>query len=421
MLTTKPTPRVGLTSALLLLVSLGAGNAARAAATCEGFDALPTTLELTTGLQHTLQMPATITRLAVGNPAVADVQLLDGAAVLITAQQSGVTNVSVWSTCDAQPFQSMLFVHDVATSTATTALNQPVSTDGALPLPNQVQTDIRFVEVSRTKLQDVGINLLGAGSRNFLFGAPGTAPGTVPIGSVGSLTPGLPMPLSDSGFNIVWGGGSNKVLAAINALEGSGFAYTLSRPSLVAMSGQSASFLAGGEFPVPVPSSNSNNFSIQYKEFGVRLSLTPTVVGPDRILLKVAPEVSELDFNNGVTIAGTTVPALNVRRTDTHVSLRSGESFVISGLISTSNSGAVDKLPGLGDVPVLGAFFRSSRIDREERELLMIVTPHLVQPLAADATLPTLPGEGLRNYQPSVFEQLLFENGDFDPNRGLSR
>src|SRR5690606_15472237 len=162
-------------------------------------------------------------------------------------------------------------------------------------------------------------------------------------------------------------------------LEGSGFAYTLSQPSLVAMSGQSASFLAGGEFPVPVPMSNSNNFTIQFKEFGVRLTLTPTVVSANRIILRVAPEVSELDFNNGVSVAGPSVPALNVRRTDTGVQLANGESFVISGLVSTRNQAMVDKLPGLGDVPVLGAFFRSSRIDREERELLMIVTPHLVQ------------------------------------------
>lgn len=414
MLSTKPMPRPTLHCALLLLASMGGFSSLHAAEVCEGFAELPSNLQLNTGLQHTLQLPAPITRLAVGNPAVAEVQLLDGDAVLITAQQSGVTNISVWSDCAVQPFQSMLFVRDPAP--ATTALSEP-----ATAVPNQVQTDIRFVEVSRTKLQEVGISLLGAGSHNFLFGAPGTAPGAVPIGSVGSFTPGMPMPLADSGFNIVWGGGSSKVLAALNALEGSGFAYTLSRPSLVAMSGQSASFLAGGEFPVPVPSSSSNNISIEYKEFGVRLSLTPTVVGPDRIVLKVAPEVSELDFTNGLTIAGTTVPALNIRRTDTNVSLRSGESFVISGLISTRNAGVVDKLPGLGDLPVIGAFFRSSRMDREERELLMIVTPHLVQPLAADAPMPELPGEVLRDYQPSLFEQLLFENGDFDPTRGLSR
>lgn len=182
------------------------------------------------------------------------------------------------------------------------------------------------------------------------------------------------VPLNNNMFNIVWGGGSSKVLGMLNAMENSGFAYTLARPSLVAMSGQSASFLAGGEFPIPVPNGEGNGISIEYKEFGVRLTLTPTVVGSDRILLKVAPEVSELDFTAGITIAGTAVPALNVRRTDTSISLADGESFVVSGLISTKNSSQVGKFPGLGDIPILGAFFRDSQINREERELLMVVT-----------------------------------------------
>ncbi|MCY1398652.1 type II secretion system protein D [compost metagenome] len=115
------------------------------------------------------------------------------------------------------------------------------------------------------------------------------------------------------------------------------------------------------------------------------------------------------------------MPALNVRRTDTSISLADGESFVISGLISSRNTAAVDKFPGLGDLPVLGAFFRASRLDREDRELLMIVTPRLVQPLAADARLPDLPGERLRRYDPNFFELYFLENGDFDRRAGLSR
>ncbi len=171
---------------------------------------------------------------------------------------------------------------------------------------------------------------------------------------------------------------------------------------------------------MPIPSSGSDSLSIEYKEYGIRLNLTPTVIDRNRIHLKVAPEVSELDFSNGVVISGTQVPALNVRRTDTSISLADGESFVISGLINTTNRSMVNKLPGLGDIPVLGAFFRNSDMRREEKELLMIVTPRLVNPLAADALLPELPGEKLRNYDPSALEMLLFENGDFDRFDGLS-
>ncbi|MFA5496284.1 MAG: type II and III secretion system protein family protein [Porticoccaceae bacterium] len=392
--------------------------AAQSEASCALLTQTPAVLEMAPGTHRELSLPVQVQRLAVGNPAVADVRLTDKNTVLITANEGGVTSLSVWTGCASQPRQSMVFV----LGEGTLALTRPLPAEEAGPaLPSQVQTDIRFVEVNRTKLREVGVSLFGTGSNNFLFGSPGTAPPSVPVGGVGALTPGAPVPMSATGFNIVWGGGSSRVLGALNALENSGFAYTLARPSLVALSGQSASFLAGGEFPVPVPSAGSDTVSIEYKEFGVRLSLTPTVVGPDRITLKVAPEVSELDFNNGISIAGTTVPALNVRRTDTNISLASGESFVISGLISASNVGAVNKLPGLGDIPVLGAFFRSSRIDREERELLMIVTPHLVQPLAVDARLPDLPGEQLRRYDPSVFEQLFLESGDFDRTPGLSR
>jgi pilus assembly protein CpaC len=279
-------------------------------------------------------------------------------------------------------------------------------------LPSQVQTDIRFVEVNRTKMQEASTSIFGMG-KDFLFGSPGSF-----ISNAENVITGGPV-ANGKYFNIGFGGG--RVKALINALEGSGFAYTLARPSLVALSGQSATFLAGGEVPIPVPSSGSDNVSIEYKEFGIRLTLTPTVVGRDRIMLKVAPEVSELDYTNAVNIAGTLVPGLNVRRTDTSISLADGESFVISGLISSRNSAQVNKFPGLGDIPVLGAFFRDSNTTSEEKELLMIVTPHLVQPLAANAQLPALPGEKLRNYDPNWYRLYFLENGKFNTRSGLSQ
>lgn len=408
---------------LLALGALTAGLAgtpalAQTATGCAALGQLPGTFEVRQGEHRQLQLPVPITRIAVGNPEVAEARLLNRDSVLLLGQGPGVTTVSLWTRCASTPQQSMLFVEGAATA----ALARPLLPDSTDPvLPSQVQTDIRFVEVNRTKLKEVGIRIFGTASNNFLFGSPGSSLVTdVPVGGVSGVTPGAQVPLSADGFNILWGGGSSKFLGALSALENSGFAYTLSRPSLVALSGQSASFLAGGEFPVPIPSSGSDSLSIEYKEYGIRLNLTPTVIDRNRIHLKVAPEVSELDFSAGIQIAGTQVPALNVRRTDTSISLADGESFVISGLINTSNRSAVDKLPGLGDIPVLGAFFRNSSMQREERELLMIVTPRLVNPLAADAGLPELPGEQLRNYDPSVFEMLLFENGDFDRLNGLS-
>ncbi|MFK0093025.1 type II and III secretion system protein family protein [Pseudomonas sp. NPDC090592] len=384
---------------------------------CEAFNQLPSVIEIDQGLQQELRLPLAITRVAVGEPKVADVQASGERGVVVTAVGQGNTSLMLWTACAPAPHRAMLFVKGRASA--------DMAEDSFLPsqdaqLISQVQADIRFVEVRRSKYKEAGARLFFKGSNNSLIGSPGTVPGTsVSPGSVPNVTPSIP--LDDTVFNIVWGGGSSRFLAMINALENSGFAYTLARPSLTVLSGQTASFLAGGEIPIPVPSAGSDNVSIEYKEFGVRLALTPTVVSQGRITLKVAPEVSELDYSNVVTIAGTQVPGLTVRRTDTSIALADGESFIISGLVSNNTRSAVDRLPGLGSLPVLGAFFRNSAMRREETELLMIVTPHLVQPLAANARLPQLPGENLRTYDPSWGRLFFLENGNFDGKGGLSQ
>ncbi|MGH8379716.1 type II and III secretion system protein family protein [Pseudomonas sp.] len=384
---------------------------------CAGLAQVPAVIEIDQGLQQELRAQVPITRVAVGDAKIVDVFASGDDAVLLTAMSPGATSLMLWTACSKTPLQSMLFVKGVATADlAESAL--PPSQDPSLP--SQVQADIRFVEVNRTKFKEAGARLFFKGSNNSLIGSPGTTFNTLARpGRVADVIGGVP--LDNDVFNIVWGGGSSRFLAAINALENSGFAYTLARPSLVVLSGLTASFLAGGEIPIPVPSSGSDSVSIEYKEFGIRLALSPTVVSRDRITLKVAPEVSELDFVNAVNIAGTLVPGLTVRRTDTSISLADGESFVISGLISSTTRSAVDKFPGLGNIPIIGAFFRQSRLMRDETELLMIVTPHLVQPLAANAQLPSLPGEGLRNYDPSWGRLFFLENGDFESRSGLSQ
>lgn len=390
----------------LMLSSLPVGMALAAPGNCSALGQLPAVVEVGEGLQQELQSPVAITRPAIGDPKIADVRVNGDRHFLLTGVASGATSLMVWTACASTPRQSMVFVKGRATS-ALTSLSLSPSEDPLLP--SQVQTDIRFVEVSRTKLKEASTRLLGTG-KNFFLGSPNLLSPSEGV---------FKLPVSTDSFNVGFGGG--RVSAMINALERSGFAYTLARPSLVAMSGQSASFLAGGEVPVPVPSAGSDTISIEYKEFGIRLTLTPTVIDRNRITLKVAPEVSELDYSNAVIIQGIQVPALTVRRTDTSVSLADGESFVISGLISTNNRSTISKFPGLGDIPILGAFFRDSNISREEKELLMIVTPHLVQPLAANAQLPSLPGEKLRSYDPNWFRLFFLENGNFDRRSGLSQ
>lgn len=390
----------------LLLSNLSAGGAVAATGNCSSLGQLPAALSVGEGLQQELQSPVAITRLAIGDPKIADVHLNGDRGFLLTGITSGTTSLMVWTACSNTPRQSMVFVKGKATA-ALTSLSLAPADDPSLP--SQVQTDIRFVEVSRTKLKEASTKILGMG-KNFFLGSPNLA---FPTPSTFKL------PVSADQFNIGFGGG--RVSAMINALESSGFAYTLARPSLVAMSGQSATFLAGGEIPIPVPSSGSDTISIEYKEFGIRLTLTPTVIDRNRISLKVAPEVSELDYTNALVIQSIQVPALTIRRTDTSVSLADGESFVISGLISSNNTTNISKFPGLGDIPILGAFFRDSSVNRQDKELLMIVTPHLVQPLAANAQLPSLPGENLRNYDPNWYRLYFLENGNFDRNNGLSQ
>jgi len=181
--------------------------------------------------------------------------------------------------------------------------------------------------------------------------------------------------------------GNFSVDVAINALEQKGLIRSLAEPNLVALSGDTASFLAGGEYPIPVPGS-LGTVTIDYKTYGVGLSFTPTVLKDGVINLMIKPEVSQLDFAHTVQIAGTSVPPLIVRRASTTIELRDGQSFVIGGLLQNVSSNAQDQLPWLGDVPVLGALFRSAQYQKNETDLAIIVTPRLVR--------PTRPGDVVR-------------------------
>jgi pilus assembly protein CpaC len=182
--------------------------------------------------------------------------------------------------------------------------------------------------------------------------------------------------------------GGLSIDVALNALEQKGLARSLAEPNLVALSGDTASFLAGGEYPIPVPQ-GQNGIGIMYKTYGVGLAFTPTVLNGSLINLKIEPEVSELDPSHPVSIGGVSVPPLIVRRASTTVELRDGQSFVIGGLLQNNSTTAQDQLPWLGDVPVLGALFRSASYQKNETDLAIIVTPHLVRPIAPGTPIKT--------------------------------
>jgi pilus assembly protein CpaC len=232
---------------------------------------------------------------------------------------------------------------------------------------------------NRTATGDLPITNTGGGlfsQPNVRQGGPNVSQVTIsPIEVAGVLSGTAP-------FGVVVSkllAGGLEVDSIINALEQKGVARSLAEPNLVALSGDTASFLAGGEYPVPVPGT-LGTVTIDYKRYGVGLAFTPTVLGGSLINLKIEPEVSQLDFSHLVTVAGIAVPPLIVRRASTTVELRDGQSFVIGGLLQSVGQNAIEQLPWIGDVPVLGALFRSASFQKNETDLAIIVTPRLVRP-----------------------------------------
>lgn len=371
-------------SSLALSIFLLGQSAALQAASCDNPSAeLAPLFSVMEGAQETISLPGQITRVSIGEPATADIALIDSKTILLQGRKAGSTSLFVWTKCQTDPLRTQVAVQAPASVADVLA---PITPEALEELPSQVQVDIRFVELSKSRLRELGVQLNRLTSNFNLTSA---------------AAQGNP-------FSVFLSKSNGKLTAAIDMLEQTGYAYTLSQPSLTALSGQSATFLAGGEVPIPVPSTGTNTSNtIEYKEFGVRLSVTPTVLSRSQVHLKVAPEVSELDFANAVTVNGTTVPALRVRRTDTSISLADGESFVISGLVSRTMRDNAQKFPGLGDIPVLGALFRSTSFRTDDSELLMIVTPHLVSPLAAGAATPKLPGDEWRRYEPDTIPLFL--------------
>ncbi len=231
---------------------------------------------------------------------------------------------------------------------------------------HQVMLEVRFVEASRDAVKELGMGLLTQRAGDFGFRAGG-----------GLISGNLP---SLAG-TLLGGTGNVSLDTNIQALEEQGVIRTLAEPNLVSMSGDTASFLAGGEFPIPV-SADDGQIGIEFRQFGVGLSFTPTVLGDGIINLEVKPEVSQIDTANAVRIAGIEIPSLRVRRADTTVELRNGQSFAIAGLLQNDSTTSKVQVPWLGDVPVLGSLFRSSRYKNFETELVIIVTPRLAKPVA---------------------------------------
>ena len=249
----------------------------------------------------------------------------------------------------------------------------------------QVQLLVRVAEVNRTKMRELGSAYAYQASPGVGGFATGGGPGSVTGVADGILSGAF------SGLNLLVLGGN--LTTMIRAMQTQGALRALAEPNLIAMDGQQASFLAGGEYPVPIVqggTGGSTTVSIVFKEYGVRLNFKPTIIDEDHIRLELEPEVSTLDFANGVKFDGFLVPGLRTRRAHTGVELRDGQSFALAGLLDNSETKSLSKVPGLGDIPILGNLFKSTQFQKNESELMFIVTAQMVKPVNRD-DLPAIP------------------------------
>ncbi len=287
----------------------------------------------------------------------------------------------------------------------------------------QVMLEVRFAEVNRTVGESLGVSGFGFDNDGDFSAAVGNGAGLITDPLTGVSTPIIGEITDAFGvFGALFELGDVSIEAYLDTLERNGLSRTLAEPTLVALSGESASFLAGGEFPIPVSQSNSggaggggggNAITVQFKPFGVSLAFTPTVLGNGVINLVVEPEVSSIDPSASVTINGLSVPGLQTRRARTTLEVRDGESFAIAGLLRDETQATTNQLPLLGSLPIIGSLFRSTSYQRGENELLIVVTPRLVRPIRPDQVrLPTD-----RVPAPSAVDVLL--NGDVYQPRDL--
>ena len=394
-------------------------------------------VDLSVGRGRLISLPASMTDVFVANDEVADVQVRSSRQLYIFGKKPGETSIYatdasgrvVYSTVarvgnNLETLDQMLSLAMPEATISANTMNGFVLLTGTVQSPDdaaeaerlvqafvgeqtkvlsrlrtatplQVNLQVRIAEVNRSLAKEISGNLLtrdrdgpmGNGFIGGVFG--GRQAGVITYPDSGGTTYTINTP---AGIRSIAGAGrlfGLDLIASLDVGERSGMVVTLAQPNLTAISGETADFLAGGEFPIPIPG-NFAGTTIEYRKYGVSLAYTPTVLSNGRISLRVRPEVSELSTEGAIEMEGFQIPALTIRRAETTVELGSGESFMIAGLLNNRSIGAIDKMPGIGDVPILGTLFKSDSFRRGETELVIVVTPYLVQPVSAgDIKLPT--------------------------------
>ncbi len=395
------------------------------------------TIHLVVGHSRLLTSEIALNRVYVGDPTALHTFTSGKDEVLITAKNTGVSSLVLWDakgthyvqtvSCDvdaaalssalseAFPQSAIRVQVSQAKLTLSGAVPSPGAVDAAgklaasyskdvvnnlqiaPPREKQVELKLRIVEVDRTKLEQYGFNFFTNG--NNVYGTTTQQFGTPQY--MFDPTTGLNTVTFDP-LNLLFSNASSHVGVTIRDLEQKDVLQVLAEPTLTTVSGQPARFLSGGEFPFPVVqggTANSTAITIQFRPYGVKVDFTPVVNPDNSIHLKVSPEVSTLDYSNAVSISGFTIPALSTRRADTEVEIRNGESFAVSGLLDHRTTEALSKLPGIGDIPILGQFFRSKNLNHSVVELVVVVTARIVDPVGAPEPVhePALPIKNLND------------------------
>jgi pilus assembly protein CpaC len=406
-----------------------------------------TSVQLLVNKSLVLDTKVAYKRVNLGQPEVADVNLLGSGSLLLTGKKAGSTQLIVWDDTDHAQVMDITVQVDVAglqdqvkslfptLKLDVRAVNGTVAIRGTVPSltvadqvlqvarpyakdvlnlmeisgGQQVMLQVRFAEVSRTATSQLGINAAvisgGWAAGNNVGGINPTT--FLPVsGVVGNTPPPNSFSLNGSpgvspAVTLYSSGQIGSVFLEnfIAALKQNNLLRVLAEPNLLTLSGQEASFLAGGKFPIPITQGGTTGaaaISIEYEEYGVKLKFIPVVLGDGRIRLKVTPEVSDLDYANGVTISGFRIPGITQRTVTTTVELSEGQTFAVAGLLNNSVSAGKDAVPLLGELPVVGPLFRSVRYQRKETELVVLVTPRLVAPMNP-VDVPQLPGETWRH------------------------
>jgi pilus assembly protein CpaC len=384
----------------------------------------PQTLHLLVGRSLVISSPTRIKRISLADPNIAEAIVVSPTQVLVNGKTPGGVSLLLWDETDqSQAFEVSVDIdvlglsqkiHEVfpsedvhietskdvimlsgKISSATVAdkilevvKNSSPKVTSLMEVPvapmGQIMLQVRFAEVDRTAISQLGVNLISLpGAKNVgVISTQQFAPPQLANQSNGAASN---IALSDL-LNIFVFRPDIDFAATIRALQEKNALQILAEPNLITQSGKEASFLAGGEFPFPVvqPSQGFTAVTITFKEFGVRLSFTPTLTADGQIHLKVKPEVSSLDFTNALTISGFLIPALSTRRVESEMDLSDGQSFAIAGLVDNRVTEQFQKVPGIGDIPILGKLFQSRTLNKSKSELLIVVTPRVVKPVSAD-------------------------------------